>query len=372
MDPVWGGGGAERIRRLSSALARLGHAVTVVTTSAEREPSKMPAVDGATVVALRCLNRRFMIPLVPVGRLRQLVREHDIVHLSGHWTSLNAVMYLLCRLEGKPYAVSPVGTLPRFGRSRQLKAVYNALIGRAMIRNAQAHVAVTPAEIPQFVEYGVRADQVSVIPNGVDREAFAEIDPAPFRRQHDLGERPLILFMGRLNPIKGPDLLLAGFAKIAAAFPSWLLAFAGPDEGMEAGLRQSAQQDGIADRVRFVGYVGGEQKVAAYRAASLLAIPSRMEAMSIVVLEGGAAGIPVLITDRCGFDMVQEIGGGSVVPASAEAIAAGLSAMLGRPDTLAQQGQNLRALVQRDFTWDAAAASLVALFEAALPGKVER
>jgi glycosyltransferase involved in cell wall biosynthesis len=364
MDPVWGGGSAERVRCLSSALARLGHSVTVLTTHVDREPSKMPHVEGVQVVALRCLNQRFMLPLTPIGPMRDLVRAQDIVHLSGHWTALNALVYILCKLEDKPYAVSPVGTLPRFGRSRKLKAIYNAVVGRVMIRNASAKVAVTHTEIPQFADYGVPARGITVIPNGVDREAFEEVDPMLFRKKYNFLKGPFILFMGRLNSIKGPDLLLTGFARIAAAFPDYRLVFAGPNEGMEAALRESAQQSGLEDRVHFVGYVGGREKVAAYRAATLLAIPSRMEAMSIVVLEGGAAGTPVLITDQCGFDILEQIGGGKVVAANADAIANGLAAMLSQPEKLACAGRKLQELVQKDFTWDVAAVKLAALFQA--------
>lgn len=364
MDLVRGGGGAERVLRLSLALARLGHSITVLTIQVERQPTKMPQFEGLQVVALRCLNQRFMLPLTPIGPIRELVRTQDIVHLSGHWTVLNAFVYLVCKLENKPYVVSPVGTLTSFGRSRQLKAFYNAIVGIVMIRNASARVAVTDSEIPQFAEYGVSADGITVIPNGVDREAFEEVDPKLFRKKYNIQKGPIILFMGRLNLIKGPDLLLAGFIRIAAAFPDYRLVFAGPNEGMEAALRESAQQSGLEDRVHFVGYVGGLEKVAAYRAATLLAIPSRMEAMSIVVLEGGAAGIPVLITDQCGFGIVEQIGGGKVVAANSDSIADGLSDMLSQPEKLVGAGRKLQDLVQRVYTWDVAAVRLVALFQA--------
>lgn len=371
LDPIWGGGGAERIRRLSAALARLGHVVTVLTSSMEPNSSDLFCAEGVEVVALRNLNQRFMIPELPLSRLRRLIRDHDFVHLSGHWTVLNAVIFLLVKMERKPYAVSPVGTLPLFGRSRKLKRIYNVLIGYSLIRNAQVHLAVTPSEVGQFADYGVDSNNVSVIPNGVDAESFAEIDSKLFREHHALNNAPLILFMGRLNPIKGPDLLLEAFAQVAGKFSSYLLVFAGPDEGMGHGLREAAFRYGISDRVRFVGYVGGEEKTAAYRSATLLVIPSRMEAMSIVVLEGGAAGVPVLITDQCGFDIVADIGGGRVVKAEAVAIADGLNAMLKDADSLSNAGQKLCDLVRRDFTWDAAATSMATLFAAVLESRLD-
>jgi glycosyltransferase involved in cell wall biosynthesis len=247
-----------------------------------------------------------------------------------------------------------------------LKRIYNAVVGHSLIRNAHAHIAVTSSEVHQFGDYGVELSKIAVIPNGVDAESFAAIDSKLFRERHALANAPLILFMGRLNSIKGPDLLLDAFAQVAEQFSSYLLVFAGPDEGMEASLRETALRHGISNRVRFLGYVGGEEKTAAYRAATLLVIPSRMEAMSIVALECGAAGVPVLITDQCGFDMVEEIGGGRVVKAEATAIAEGLESMLSDAVNLANTGQRLCNLVRRDFTWNAAALRLSAIFEAVL------
>lgn len=362
LDAVWGGGAAERTRRLSAALARLGHRVTLLTTDLGLGTSQRWEVEGVDVVALRCLNKRYAVPEMPLARLRQMIRDQDLVHLTGHWTPLNALTYLLTRLERKPYAVNPAGALPRFGRSQILKAIYNALVGRAIIANADIPIAITFAELPQFLEYGVPADRISIIPNGVDAGSFDVIDARPFRVRHGLGDLPLILFMGRLNPIKGPDLLLDAFVKIADRFPSYLLVFAGPNEGMEAGLRDVARAHGLENRVRFVGHVAGDEKIAAYRAATFLAIPSRKEAMSIVVLEGGAAGIPALITDQCGFDAVEQVGGGRVVKAEVSAIADGLAAMLDDADKLPEAGRKLCNLVRRDYTWDAAAMHLLAAF----------
>ena len=370
LDPVLGGGTAERTRSLSAALARLGHRVTILTTTLglDRASKIGFSVDGVEVRTLKYWNKRFVIPALPIGQLRRLISEQDIVQLSGHWSPLNAVVYLLAQLERKPYAVNPAGALPSFGRSKFLKLAYNTAVGYAMIRNADAHIAVTPAEFGQFSEYGVSSDNISVIPNGVDVKAFDVVDTTQFKIKHSLGNAPLILFMGRLNPIKGPDLLLEAFAKIAQRFPAYNLVFAGPDEGMEQGLRQRARKHGVADRVCFIGYVGGEEKAAAYKSATLLVIPSRKEAMSIVVLEAGAAGIPVLITDQCGFDAVEEIGGGRVVKAEVTDIADGLVFMLSQSDKLSDSGNKLCEMVRRDFTWDAAAAKLSAVFLKVLAG----
>jgi glycosyltransferase involved in cell wall biosynthesis len=102
--------------------------------------------------------------------------------------------------------------------------------------------------------------------------------------------------------------------------------------------------------VHFLGYVGGLNKSRAYHAADLLVIPSRREAMSIVVLEAGIAGTPVLMTDQCGFNEIADTGGGMVVPL--EGLEKGLIDMLGDPAALKMRGEKLRAFVSKHFPWD--------------------
>ena len=140
------------------------------------------------------------------------------------------------------------------------------------------------------------------------------------------------------------------------------LVFAGPDEGMLNKLRRMVEASGLKDRVHFTSYISGAEKSDACRAASLLAIPSRQEAMSIAVLEAGITGIPVLITDRCGFNDVAMVAGGMVVPASIEGLQKGLLSMTRDPERLQSMGQNLEAYTREHFLWDYAANQYLELF----------
>ena len=104
--------------------------------------------------------------------------------------------------------------------------------------------------------------------------------------------------------------------------------------------------------MRFLGYVRGADKVDAYHAASLVVIPSRHESMSIVAIEAGGAGVPVLLTDQCGFDEVEAADGGRVVAASVAGLCEGLRATLADPQRLRPMGENLRKLVAKRYAWE--------------------
>ena len=363
LDPVLGGGTAERTFQMSRFLARASVDCTVLTLDLGLGAERLEALHPAKSCVLHCTLPRFYLFALPEPRIEALVREADVVHLMGHWTMLNAVVARECRRQSKPYAVCPAGALPIYGRSRWLKKLYNLLAGRQLIRGAAACIAIACNELEHYSAYGISADRVTMIPNGIDAAEFDHADDAAFRSKFGLPDSPFVLFLGRLAPIKGPDLLLEAYLGLAAAYPDMHLVFAGPDGGMLDSLRTRTTNAGFSNRIHFIGAVSGADKSRAYHAATLLAIPSRQEAMSIVVLEAGICGTPVLITDRCGFDEIVDAGGGRVVNASAEGLQAGLAEMLSTREKLPAMGSALRLFTQENYLWTSIVEQYVALFE---------
>ena len=364
LDPVTGGGTAERTFQLSRVLAERGIENTVLTTDLGLTPERREAMEraGVAVRALPCLQERFYLPRFSRREIMDIVGRADVVHLMGHWTLINALVYLAVRRLGKPYAVCPAGALPIYGRSVLMKKLYNLAVGRRMIRNARGHIAITSDEAAQFREYGIDPQQVAVIPNGIGEDGFRCYDETAFRQRYGLASHPFILFMGRLNVIKGPDLLLQAFCALGGKRGEYRLVFAGPDEGMGSALRKIAAANQLDEQVVFTGYLGGADKASAYRASSFLAVPSRQEAMSIVALEAGITGKPVLLTDQCGFRDIARCGGGIEVPATVEGLCGGMAAMMRNPDDLGNRGKKLQRYVSEYFTWDVISDKYITLF----------
>lgn len=346
-----GGGNAERTAQLSRALIANGVECSVLTLDIGDPIDRLPCLTGASIEVLPCLSQRFQIPRWGWPAIRCAVQNADVIHLMGYWSILGAMVCVAALRHKIPYVVCPAGALPIFGRSRWLKKLFNLLIGNKVIRQASAWVAITQAEVPQFAAYGISADLVKVIPNGVWDSDFVVGDGQEFRKEILLTSQPFILFVGRLNSIKGPDLLLDAFVRIAPDFPGVHLVFAGLDEGLGGILKQEVKSVGLSDRVNFCGFIGGSLKVSAYKAASLLVVPSRSEAMSIVAVEAGICGTPVLMTDQCGLDELAEVNRGLIVPATVDGLADGLKFALENHERLAGWGAEWRSIVCRRFLW---------------------
>lgn len=369
LDPRSGGGTAVRTRELALALAGSGESVTVVTGRDGDWRRTTAEMAGTDLVGLPVAAGRFRVPWGGFGALRRAVAGADVAMALNHWTPINALAWRAARRAGVPFVVCPAGALGVGGRSRTAKRLYDRVVGRRMMAEAAGRVAVAGNELERFAAYGVDPADVAVIPNGVTVEPA--VDPDAARRRLGV-EAPLMLFLGRMAPIKGPDLLLDAFLDAflhhGETLDAWRLAFAGPDDGLGAALRQRVREAGAEGRVHFLGFVDGDRKRQALAAAELVVIPSRQEAMSIVVLEAGAAGRPVLLTDRCGLPEVAEVGGGWVVAASREAIGRGLLAAVGDREELAERGRRWRRHVLAEYTWERAAERHLALFRRLVDG----
>lgn len=363
IDPISGGGTAERTLAMSRHLGAHGVACTILTTDCGLTGKPIDALKGLDIIALPCINMRFYIPWFSLTRIKNIVRQADVVHLMGHWTFINALVYLFTRRFGKAYVVCIAGSIPIIGRSKFFKRFYNLLIGNRIIRNANGCIAIAPGEKQVYQSYGVGAEKIVLIPNAIEESTATNTNCDDFRKKNRLSDIPYILFVGRLNYVKGPDLLICAFAEVVKLFPEFHLVMAGPDDGMLADLKRLVREKKLTKNVHFIGYVGGTDKSSTYRAAELLVIPSRQEAMSIVVLESGISGTPVLLTDQCGFDEVAGIGGGKVVPATVEGVQAGLVEMLSNRTRLADKGKKLMEYVRDNYTWNVMVRRYLDLYE---------
>jgi glycosyltransferase involved in cell wall biosynthesis len=350
---------------MSRALAARGHVCTILTLDLGITDQNRKDLSGSILIVVPCVLNRFYLPAPKLNVFSDAVRNADIVHLMGHWTIINAIAYYFIRKFNKKYVVCPAGALPIFGRSRLIKKIYNLFVGTRLVRNASANIAIAMSEFAHYEAYGVPRSRIFHVPNGINP---LEQDPATrdIRSQLMLSDSPYILFIGRLNHIKGPDLLIEAFGLIKDQFPNHLLILAGPDEGLKSNLILRSRALGIENRVHFVGYVGGAMKSELLVQADLMVIPSRQEAMSIVLLEAGLAKIPLVLTDQCGLNELQDMHLATVVKVSALNIAHGIQHTLSSRKTSLEAAMNLNEYIIENFLWQTIAFKLERLFTTVL------
>lgn len=348
LNSVTGGGTVERTLQLHNTLIKLGIDSQLLTIHDPNNDAVKHSQKNVTY--LPCLNKRWFIPTPSTSKIKELVKQADVIHLMNHWTLLNILVYIQARKQKKPYIVCPAGALTIFGRSRIKKNLYQRVIGKSILSNASAAIAISPDEVQQLEVNGVDPQVIFQIPNGINETDFDYADGDLFRKSSGIDRVPYILFLGRLNSIKGPDLLIEAYAKISDHVQH-NLAIAGPDDGMEEQLKQLVLKLGLKGRVFFTGHLAGDLKSSAYHGADLMVIPSRHEAMSIVALEAAISGTPVLLTDRCGFSAMADAGGAIETPATTIGLSKGLETMLVEECGIEKMGIQGRTFAQENYSW---------------------
>ena len=218
-----------------------------------------------------------------------------------------------------------------------------------------------------------RALPIAVIPNGVDIPLRR--DPSLFlERCPELAGKRIVLFLARLHPKKGLDLLLDAWTALAPAWPDAHLVLAGPDsDGTLPRLQEMVQARGLGSSVLFTGMLRDSIKWSAFAASECFILPSYSEGLSVSVLEAMGMGLPVIVTQECNMPGVRDAGAGWVISPTVEQVTAALSEMLANsPQRNCQLGANGAALIESRYTWPVVARQMSQIYQWVLGGAKPR
>ena len=273
------GGPTSALIGLASAQKRAGLDVRVVATWQDPD-----AFRSAEKLASRGLATKMIGPAV--GKLsrhrdlalavRQEVSCADVVHVHAMWEQIQHEACRAAYQAGKPYVITPHGMLDTWNMTKSRFAKQACLmlrVRRNLQRAARLHFTTT-IERDWVSRLKLRAPAI-VEPLGLDAMEYKSFPPpGAFRQKHkEIGDRPIILFLGRIHYGKGLELLVPAMAKLARR--DALLLIAGPDsENYGAVIRDTVAKHGVAERVIFTGMVAGEERLAVLHDADLLALPS--------------------------------------------------------------------------------------------------
>ena len=391
--PADGGGFSEVVPAISAALARNGAEVTIATRQDGplSEATEKAAQSGVRIVAFRpSFPQRVYFSWQMLFGLGRLVREADVVYVNGQWTF--PVWWAAWRAlrSRRMLVMCPSGSLNpvQLAHSARLKRLASHF-DFPLLRHADA-VHVTSEEergwtlmVPGMES---RADRIFVVRHGVD--VPETIQPFNSSTSEPFNCGPLrprtLLYLGRLHPMKGLDLLLEalwihkgvlGSAETANAsgIRDARLILCGPDEdGTRATLEMQVAELGLTDSVAFYEPVHGDAKWRLIESADCVVLPSRSENFGLVVAEALACGKPAIATHGSPWQVLENTPGEGRLGWWVETSSAGLATAIGAlcacsDEDLDDMGCHGRIYAWRELSWDKAASAILREIEARRP-----
>ena len=352
------GGPSFVVRTMSAGLAAQGCDVDVATTDDNglerlQVPLNRPVMENGVTYRYFRRQTHFYTISWPLSRwLRNNVAAYDLLHIHALFSFPVASAAWWASHYHVPYVVRPLGTLNRWGienRRPWLKQASLWLIDRRVLSGAAA-VHYTSEEEREEGAMVASVLRPVIIPNPVDFQFDRDRLPACWLRSRypALAGRRIILFLSRLHPKKGIDLLLAAFARLRAQVPDVALVLGGAgEEDFVERLRRQAHDLGLESNVVWTGFLEGDSKKAAMAEADIFVLPSYSENFGVAAVEAMAAGLPVIVSDHVGIHReIAAADAGLVVPCQEEPLTRALVRLLDAPALRNELARNGRILAQ--------------------------
>ncbi len=374
------GGVCESSHGLSTALARAGVTVNVVTSDATKG-SRIPfkAFFKVEQPNLRIypfkylVNEKSCISYDAVRVLRKIVSQSDLIHVNGIFTHPVTLGAWFARHRSKPHIVAVRNGLdPWMLKIRRKKKMlgYKLYVQKALEGASCIH-ATADQEIKACRALGLKGP-FTIIPNGINPQNFEKL-PAPSVAEKIwpvLQGKTVVLFLSRLSPQKGLNMLISAWNGIVKKYPDAFLVIAGPDYmGYSNDVHQLVDQSASPKSILLSGSVWGEKKMALYSRADVFVLPSYSENFGNVIAEALASKIPVITTQATPWSAIEKTNCGRWIPIHKKNLTEALTEMISKPDAERKMmGEQGKELILQNYTWDIAARKMITVYRAMLNG----
>lgn len=367
------GGPSFIVRSLASSLAAAGIETHIATTD-DNGPGQLrvgygqPTVEaGVTYWYFRRQTRFYTFSWPLSAWLARHIREFDLVHIHALFSFAVLPAAFYARLSNVPYIVTPLGILNQWGMKNR-RPWMKRLSFRLLESQILKHAALVHYGSEQEV---VEARKLQIVtPSAIIPYPLADypaaIEAGKFRSEHPkLRGRKIVLFLSRLDPKKGLDLLLPAFAKVRHQVPDAVLVIAGDGDPLFVNrMKAKATAHGIDSHVYWPGFLAGAEKWSALADANVFVLPSYSDNFGIAVIEAMAAGTPVIVSDQVGIHReIAEANAGVVISSNIDLLADSIIRLLRDPATSRLMGRSGRVAAVRDYSSEAITRKLIHAYD---------
>ena len=286
----------------------------------------------------------------------------ELIHSHSLWMMPNVYPGYMTKYYHTPSLYSPRGTLSEwaFNSGSIVKKAFWPIFQKPALEAATCFHATAMMEYEDIRKMGF-SQPIAIIPNGIDIPRLLDVDSSSRRRT--------LLFLARIHPVKGLDMLLQAWAYLRNKYPEWQLKVIGPDNrGYLSKMLNMSSQLGL-ERIEFAGGVYGDEKIIAYQNADIYVLPSYTENFGNTVAEALAAGTPAIVTKGAPWQGLETHNAGKWIDIGVDPLIEALESMMSLSrEELDAMGMNGRAWMESEFSWSRVGAQMAETYEWMISG----
>lgn len=372
------GGPSQMVMGLSTALTEAGVEITVLTTNSNGDAGQPPLdvplnqpipQNGYEIIYFRCHPfRRYKFSLDLLKWLWIHGKEYDLAHIHALFSPISTAAARVAKYQNLPYILRPLGTLDPadLRKKRRLKQVYATLLERHNLAGA-AGIHFTSDEEARTSERFGTSTRDFIIPLGVLPQLSSEKIPLQIPT-----DRPLVLFLSRIEPKKGLDLLIPALETLLETLNfHFILAGSNPQNPKyERKIQEQIQASPLGKITTITGFVTGDLKASLLQNADLFVLPSYYENFGIAVAEAMVAGTSVVISNKVQiWEDIQQAEAGWVTSCEVEDLTETLREALANSSERQRRGRKGKEFALEHYSWKAIAQQTIQAYETILNTK---
>ena len=355
-----GGGTVALAYQLSKVLAQRGHEVVIYTSDFELDQEYIDSLQGVKVHPFHSWLNSPGVYFMPgmVGEVRGKLKDFDIIHFHCFRSFQNIVIHHYAKKYGIPYVLDTHGSLPRVAGGRRgikwlLRWLFDVTFGYRILEDASKVIAQTEVGVNEYKKSGVNNGKIVLITPPLAIEEFSQLPlPGLFRKKYSIQEEHIVLFLGRINRIKGLDFLVESFSELAKSKSDVILVIVGPDDGYKTTLARLIKDLDLSDRVLFTGFLSGVEKLSALVDADVMVQTSVYEQGAWAPFEAILCNTPIIVSSNSGAgEDVKKIDAGYLVEyGNKNELSDMMQHVLDNPDKAASKTQKAREYVKENLS----------------------
>jgi glycosyltransferase involved in cell wall biosynthesis len=310
-------------------------------------------INDIPVYSVHCITSHFGMYAPNAGKMaKKIIQNFDIIHIYSWYHHIGIEFFRVAKKKKIPLVFTAMGTLQNDAQKfyKTQKSIIDFMFTKKIINYAAVLHSVGSSEFNSYLQYGGDIKKIIQIDNGIEPKDFELKKPTNILKKIDIENKPYILFLGRIHPKKGIELLIKSFKELSLKNDKiWLvIAGSGQIEYIQR-IKKQVNDLSLTNRIKFTGFISQDDKLTLLKSAKLFSLTSKSDIHPRAVQEALVMGVPVVVSKESDYPEIEECDTGKIVNMNYLEIAHTFEKLLENEEKLQILSKNARKLINDKF-----------------------